>query len=144
MPSILATLSVMVLLAASGSGCGSDSDSDRPDASSEISFQREGGIAGINQAITIRADGSGLFEKRYVEDAHGFQFQLDRDELLALNDLLRELDFDSVDAGKSPACADCFTYTVSYAGETITADDVTASPELHRVIAALDAAVPEP
>jgi hypothetical protein len=139
----IATLAIGTMLAL-GSGCGDNERPDEPIEIARITYARSGGIAGIDETLTVGRDGSGEFEKRFVEDSHVVQFQLEPSELEKLNELLSELDFDSLDTGQSARCADCFVYEISYGGETLTADEITAKPELREAIGILQATIRTP
>ena len=139
------TLVALVL----ASGCGDDDDAapDSPAPPTEgqlVSYSRSGGIAGIDQQLTIDVDGKGTYTVGQPEPARR-SIQLTDAEVAELQALLEAAALDAVEPEQT-GCADCFVYTINYAGTEAMLDDVTlldAPGSVQEVIAYLDGVAAE-
>ena len=108
----LLAFAVTVALAAAPSAAG---------ATTLVSFTQSGGIAGIDDSISVSTTG------RTALDVHGrdSSHRLKASSLQHLRRLLAAVAFDRVRPGRSN-CADCFVYTVRYHGKRFSYDDSQA------------------
>ena len=134
-------IAIVACLLVFGAGCGDDEAPEDPTEPATITYSRSGGVAGIDETLTVRPDGSGEFERGSAGDSPVDRFQLEPSRHEELTEVVGELDFAALDAGQSATCADCFIYEISYGDSTLTADDVTAKPELRRALSALNEAI---
>lgn len=119
-------------------GCEDDSD-DAPSGGGALTYSRTGGIAGIDEKLTISEDGSAtLTSGGYGADPRTSTFRVPADELDAITSAIEAVGIDELDVGISEGCADCFVYELEYGGETATADSVTAMGEFAHATASLD------
>jgi hypothetical protein len=115
-------------------GCGSSDDqstsTEGPTQTNGalITYTRTGGVGGIDEHLRIEPDGTATLaygEPTNSEDS----FDLTDSELDRIQTLLDAADLESMPAEPQPTgCADCFVYTVSYGGRTVTYDDATPPP----------------
>jgi hypothetical protein len=127
-------LRVLVIAAvAVFAGCGSADDQSTTGGpvqtnGSLVTYTRTGGVGGIDEHLRIEPDGTATLS--YGEPANTERsFDLTGDELDRITSLLDAADFDSMPTDPQPtSCADCFVYTVSYGGRTITYDDASPPP----------------
>ncbi len=130
----------LLLAAAALAGCGDDEGGGKPtgDLGGAIVYTRSGGIAGMPLKLTIEPDGYATVEARIEGDRASFE--LDADQLDRLHADLEAADLDSVGIPPGPAeCADCFIYGLTYAGTTISYDEVDTVPDAVRsVVGELD------
>jgi hypothetical protein len=101
-----------------------------------VSFTRTGGLAGNNDKLLVRPDGSYTITTRQGSK----DGKLTADELAALKAALVSVDFNKMptDSGDG-GVADGYTYTVTYNGRQVTAKDGAIPPALQPVISALGA-----
>jgi len=102
-----------------------------------ISYHKSGGIAGVNETITVYADGTiELRDKRGSSTT-----KADPSAIQALQKLLASADFASLQVPMQPAGADQFVYELTVAGRAkpiVTADSADNPPVLNEVIGALE------
>jgi hypothetical protein len=101
-----------------------------------VIFKRSGGIAGLNETMTIYDDGRITFVGRDNEDT----VQVAPEELSELQRLLTTPEFAALDARYSALGADLFTYsiTTSAGGKSqtvVTMDGANNPPILDQVLA---------
>jgi hypothetical protein len=104
-----------------------------------VEFGRQGGIAGLSDRLTVRADG-GLTVVR-VRPAVNRTGQLAATELADLRQLLTDAHLAQVPTVQRGNGSDLFTYQVTYGDIGILAQDGAVVPPLLSVIAALSAIV---
>jgi heat shock protein HslJ len=106
-----------------------------------VEFTRTGGFAGFNDALTIYQDGSAVVTRKEFTR----EITLTADELSTIRQLLQDASFGSLQAEYPPAApgADYFTYTVTYEGKTVTAEDTGVPESLQPLIEALGTLVSE-
>jgi heat shock protein HslJ len=99
---------------------------DTDERSVLVEFTRTGGFAGFNDALTIYQDGSAVVTRKEFTR----EITLTADELSMIRQLLQDASFGSLLHDYPPAApgADYFTYTVTYEGKTVSAQD-TGVPE---------------
>lgn len=144
----LIALAVLIAAGALTAGCGqgsTDETSVTPPAV-PVSMSRTGGIAGVNQAIDIAADGSWVYtDKRKNQSEKG---SLGADQRLQLLRLVSTPGFNqelSKAAKPDPgACADGFQYTITANGEAHPFQDcgTTDAPTVKSAIATVTEATP--
>jgi hypothetical protein len=101
-----------------------------------VTFTRTGGLAGNNDKLVVRPDGSYTITTRQGSR----EGKLTTDELNALKAALASTDFNKMPTvNDNGAVADAYTYTVTYSGRQITAKDGAIPPALQPVISALGA-----
>jgi hypothetical protein len=101
-----------------------------------VEYRRTGGIAGFDDHLVIFSNGQAIYARR---DGSGI-FNLTRDELSALTNLLEAADFPAL-APNYPAPspgADYFSYAITYQGKTVTTETGGVPPALAPVIGQLD------
>ncbi|MFB9447509.1 hypothetical protein Dvina_11610 [Dactylosporangium vinaceum] len=101
-----------------------------------VSFTRTGGLAGNNDSLVVRPDGSYTIQTKQAKR----DGKLTDEELGALKAALASTDFNKLPTNNdSGAVADAYTYTITYGGKQITAKDGSIPPALQPVISALGA-----
>jgi hypothetical protein len=90
-------------------------------ATTLVSFTQSGGLAGINESVTVTTTG------HVVVDGHGGDRsrRLRTTTLRHLRELLADARWDRANPGRS-RCADCFEYLVRYHGHRARYDDSQA------------------
>ncbi|MDT0317392.1 hypothetical protein [Streptomyces millisiae] len=131
---VLAVLAVAgVLAVAAGAGGGAESGDGGGGGDGYVLVVRvSGGIAGVNDVITVAADGAVTVERRAgVEER-----RLGAEELAELTALLAGPEFAALpgDVTGSPV-ADAFTYDFRYGGRAVRADDTSLVPPLDEILA---------
>lgn len=101
-----------------------------------IDYHKCGGIAGIDNRLVIFDNGVAIFSGKST----GSEISLDETELESLKVLINQSQFLELEASYSAPrnYADLFTYTVTYEGKTVTAEDTAVPPRLETVIESLD------
>jgi len=102
----------MVALAAAPASAG---------AKTLVSFTQSGGIAGINDSITVTTTGYVVADGHAADRSHRLRAATLRD----LRKMLSEARWDRASPGAS-SCADCFEYVVRYHGHRAKYDDSQA------------------
>jgi hypothetical protein len=140
-PLFAALLAAAVLLGACGSENSGPSGSP---VIGDISLARTGGIAGIDEEVTITADGEILLRRGLDGELQSTGEGLDPAELEALHDLVATAEFRALESDYADPnlCCDQFHYNVTAAvgGDTVTtatADGVEAPEILGQVLAIL-------
>ncbi|MFI5909091.1 hypothetical protein [Dactylosporangium sp. NPDC051541] len=101
-----------------------------------VTFTRTGGLAGNNDSLAVRPDGSYTIQTKQAKK----DGKLTDEELGALKAALAATDFNKLPTNNdNGAVADAYTYTITYAGKQITAKDGSIPPALQPVISALGA-----
>jgi hypothetical protein len=101
-----------------------------------VAFTRTGGLAGANDSLTVRPDGSYTIQTKQGTKSG----KLTDEELGALKEALGAANFDKMPTvNDNGQVADAYTYTITYAGKQITAKDGSIPPALQPVISALGA-----
>jgi hypothetical protein len=97
-----------------------------------VEFHRSGGIAGFDDRLVIRADGSAHLSRRQA----ALDFTVAPDTLARLRTLLAEVVVDSLRAEYLPprAGADLFEYVVSFRGKRIRCVDTAIPAELQPLV----------
>lgn len=98
--------------------------------SSPVEFSRSGGIAGLNDQLTISADGTVEVRGRGGTS----EASLSGAELEVLAGLLDRLQASDGEKNATSDGYDLITYTLVYDGETTRADDLTVSEEFRPVL----------
>jgi len=99
-----------------------------------VMFTRTGGLAGNNDSLTVKPDGSYTIQTKQGTKTG----KLTDEELGALKTALATTDFDKMPTvNDNGAVADAYTYTITYGGKQITAKDGSIPPALAPVISAL-------
>jgi len=106
-----------------------------------VEFTRTGGFAGFNDALTLYQDGSALVTRKEFTR----EITLTADELSTIRQLIQDASFGSLQPDYPPEApgADYFTYTVTYEGKTVTAQDTGVPESLQPLIEALGTLVSE-
>ena len=113
----------------------------RDEKSVLVEFTRTGGFAGFNDEITIYQDGSAVVTRKEFTR----EITLTADELSTIRQLLKDASFGSLLTEYPPAApgADYFTYTVTYEGKKVTAQDTGVPESLQPLIEELGTLVSE-
>jgi heat shock protein HslJ len=106
-----------------------------------VEFTRTGGFAGFNDALIIYQDGSAVVTRKEFTR----EITLTADELSTIRQLLQDASFGSLLPDYPPAApgADYFTYTLTYEGKTVTAQDTGVPEALQPLIEELGTLVSE-
>jgi hypothetical protein len=101
-----------------------------------VEFHRSGGIAGFDDRLLIRADGSAHLSRRQA----ALDFTIPPDTLERLRTLLAEVAVDSLRAEYLPprAGADLFEYVVTFRGKRIRCVDTAIPSELQPLVQLLN------
>jgi hypothetical protein len=132
-------LAALLLLAA---GCGSDEEAE-PSGDAKLSgpltFERGGGIAGRQDRLVVRPDGSATLTVRDKPKS----VTLTDEELNTVVTDVEGADLGSLpaDSTTKPPVPDAFGYRIDYAGDTVTTDDPGMPKELRALAAHLGALV---
>jgi hypothetical protein len=108
----LLPLALMVALAAAPAAAS---------AKTLVSFTRSGGIAGIDDSVTVTTTGHVVVDGQGADRSHRLRAATLRD----LRRMLSEARWDKANPGAS-RCADCFEYLVRYHGHRARYDDSQA------------------
>jgi hypothetical protein len=140
-----AAILILPLIAAPASAraCGMAPAPEKP--ATLVLFTRVGGVAGLNDRVTVRADGSATVE-------HGFLFPRHPRVDVVLTDtdrraLLSDLDGAGftrlAESSGTPPFPDAFEYTITYQGHTVRRSDADRlgglAPAIHRLTGLLEA-----
>jgi hypothetical protein len=98
-----------------------------------VEFGRQGGLAGLDDQVTVQADGSYQIVRKGGTPTPG---RLSPDELAHLRAVLESAHFGDIPAVNpgASALADGFTYRVAYAGHEVLAQDGGVPPALAPVL----------
>ena len=133
-------LSALLLVAA---GCGSDeeggSGTTEAKLSGPLTFERGGGIAGRQDRLVVRPDGSATLTVRDKPKS----VTLTDEELNTVVTDVEGADLGSLpaDSTTKPPVPDAFGYRIDYGGDTVTTDDPGMPKELRALAAHLGALV---
>jgi hypothetical protein len=104
-----------------------------------VTYGRQGGIAGLDDRLSVRTDGA---YERTRRGAAVTKSRLTADELTRLRSVLAESRFTEIPAvNTAPGVSDAFTYRIGYGDREVTAQDGAVPAALRPVIDALDAIV---
>lgn len=118
-------------------GCGDQRANDSPSTttspatptSSQIELHRTGGLAGVDDRLTISHQGHAQLVR--TRPSHRSSLQLSPDELTELRRELEVLDSRRIAPARPDAgVADTFQYTLDYGSHTLHFDDTTVPEEL--------------
>jgi hypothetical protein len=100
--------------------------------SSPIEFRRSGGIAGLNDALTIDAQGHATLVRRTGK----YEFDLSADERNRLASALRNAGWASIpeDSMRKPLVPDEISYVVVYQNHTVKTSDTAMPDQLRPVV----------
>ncbi|MET7392271.1 hypothetical protein ABZS66_02085 [Dactylosporangium sp. NPDC005572] len=117
----------------------SPTQGESPSAQTLVAFTRTGGIAGVNDRLTVAQDGSYTIQTRGGTKTG----KLTAQELAALKQALGSVDFTKIPNvnANDGTVADGFTYSVIYNGREIVAEDGAVPPALQPILGALSAVV---
>ena len=111
---------------------------EEPTGQDLLVFTRQGGIAGTNDKLVLKSDGSYTVSTKAATRTG----KLTDQELATVKATLASVDFNkmpSVNTGGN--VADGYKYSVTYAGREITAEDGAVPPALQPVLGALSALI---
>jgi hypothetical protein len=119
-----------------GTPSGSQSAPGTTNGDTLLIFTRQGGLAGTNDRLILRPDGSYTVQTRTGTRTG----KLTAQELAAVKATLDATDFNKMPSvNDGGTVADGFTYSITYAGREITAEDGAVPPALQPVLGALSA-----
>ena len=122
---------VPAMLAILATGCGSERSNG---ADPLVSYQRSGGIAGVNERLVIDADGEAQLAVGELDPEQ--RFTIGEPELERLRSDLAAADFAAIDRDSGLGCADCFEYEIDYAGERASFNEAAEVPDSVREVTA--------
>lgn len=100
-----------------------------------VQFHRSGGIAGVDDALSVYSDGTASASRKSRGAA---SVTVAPEQMTRLRALLDDMDFSALRAEYiSPRGADLFQYEVTYRGRTVRADDMSMPPELADLVGLL-------
>ncbi len=124
-----------LVLATLGTACNGNTAQISP-----IEFRRSGGIVGLDDQLTIDAQGRAQLTRR----AGDFEFDLTRDEFARLTALLRDANFKTIpeDSRRKPYLVpDEISYVIVYQGHTVKTSDTAIPDKLQAAIQLLNGIV---
>ncbi len=97
-----------------------------------VTYERTGGIAGLNDRLVIFDNGAGVLTGR----SGSIEISLNKLDIARINALFSEAQFSMLQPNypSSHAHADLLTYSVSYHGKTVTVQDTAVPPSFLPVI----------
>lgn len=130
-------------LAASLVACGSDSvDAKTLPRAAAIDYDKSGGIAGVHDHLHIAPGGKAILKGGYGTEAGTTGFRVGPRRLAALRKALATARFGTIPPESGPTgCADCFVYSVTYRGHTVTRDEIDVPERLAPVLRQLQAII---
>jgi hypothetical protein len=135
----LATALFLLAAAGAAAGCGDDDRIADPGPTVQsdgplVIYERAGGVAYTAQRMVVEEDGSATVD---VEGPGGVgsDFELSDAELDKLRALLEAATL--ADQPEPSGCADCYAYTIDYAGQSATFDQVSYPPGTEPLVAFL-------
>jgi hypothetical protein len=117
----LAALALALLAPAAAAG-------EKPKLKGTLTYERAGGIAGLDDSLRIKRDGWSLL--------NGREFRLRPGERQALAKLVTDAKLERVKVKPKPAVPDAVIHTLTYRKHTITFDD-TSTPKKVKKLRAL-------
>lgn len=149
-PLLLAGAGAFLIAGCGGSGSGSSATRTgatttvkTPASKAQIDFQVTGGIAGVNQKLSVAPDGRANVTTGFRQGASKQRFQLSDTELADLRDKLVAADIGHLPKPPPSGCSDCFEYSIQYLGLSYRADQISIPKPLQPAIAALTKLVSE-
>jgi hypothetical protein len=143
--------SLLVLAAATASliaGCGSGTTTEstpKPprDGVPMIEFHVTGGIAGVNQELSVNSSGAASVTTGYREGTSTQHFRLSRAQIASLADELKSAHVESLPTQADSGCADCFEYSIGLGPTPYRTDQVSVPRRVQPLIATLTKLVSE-
>jgi hypothetical protein len=123
---------IAIMVAMLATGCGSERSNG---ADPLVSYQRSGGIAGVNERLVIDADGEAQLAIG-EPDPDEQRFTIGEPELERLRSDLAAADFAAINPDSGLGCADCFEYEIDNAGETASFNEAAEVPDSVREVTA--------
>ena len=104
-----------------------------------VQFSRTGGFAGVNDHLTIGPNRQATLTQKSGQS----QFEIDQQTYDQLRQQLEQVGFAKLkpDYPAPPGAADVFTYTVTYQGQTVRAQDTAVPASLQPVVSTLNGIV---
>ena len=104
-----------------------------------VVYDKEGGVAGIREQLTVARDGRATLRDGYGDDAPARRFRLTAAQLDHLRGVLEAAHLQRVRSSSGPGgCADCFGYEIRFGGVRVIAYENAIAPALAQPIALLD------
>jgi hypothetical protein len=116
----LATLLSLVVLAPAAGAA-----QEKPRLKSTLTYERTGGIAGVDDRLRIKRDGWSLL--------NGREFRLRPNEREAVATLVEEAKLERAKVSPKPAVPDAFVHTLTYRKHTITFDDPSTPKKVKKL-----------
>ena len=102
-----------------------------------VNYTRIGGVAGIDEQLTVDEDGAATLELGRAGEASSTEFELTPAELRGLEEALEAADLPPGEAPQT-GCADCFVYTITFAGETSSFDQTQVPASAEELVGMLE------
>ncbi|MFA5331556.1 MAG: hypothetical protein WC342_04180 [Methanoregula sp.] len=101
-----------------------------------VDYHKSGGVAGADNRLVIFDNGQTI----YAGKSTGTEIVLNTKELEDLKTLFNQSQFLELEGSYSAPreYTDLFTYSITYEGKTVTAEDTAVPPRLQKVIESLD------
>ena len=125
-------LAIAIALAMLATGCGSERSNG---ADPLVSYQRSGGIAGVDERLVIYPAGEAKIAIG-EPDPDEQRFEIGEPALERLRSDLAAADFAAINRGPGVGCADCFEYEIDHAGETASFNEAADVPDSVREVTA--------
>ena len=98
---------------------------EKPKLKSTLTYERPGGIAGVDDKLRIKRDGWSLL--------NGREFRLRPSEREAVAQLVTDAKLERVKVKPKPAVPDAFVHTMTYRRHTITFDDPSTPKKVKKL-----------
>jgi hypothetical protein len=118
-------LAAVLLAAVIPGAAAAAQDDDPPRLKGTLTYARSGGIAGVDDNLTIKRDGKSRL--------NGRSFRLRKVEREAVAELVAKVDFASVKVEPKPAVPDAFSHELTYRGHKVTFDDPSTPKKLKKL-----------
>lgn len=122
MKAIALAVAVLALTAPSAAAA---QDDEPPRLKGTVTYERSGGIAGVNDDLTIKRTGKSRL--------NGRAFTLRKVEREAIAELLAEVDLTSIKVNSKPPVPDAFSHSLTYRGKTVSYDDPSTPKKLKKL-----------
>lgn len=129
-------LALLLGSAALLAACGDDGTDSASGSAQLVDYSRTGGFAYTEERLVVERDGSAVLFYNEGPETLETEFDIEADELAGLEERIEAAQ--GIDAPEpSPACADCFVYSVEAEGVAFELDDVAFTTDLPPEVLAL-------
>jgi len=133
------------LACAAMAGCGGPAVEPPPSvARFKLTYDRSGGLRPDSRSLSIAPGRRATARVRAPRSGHyvTVHFRIGVKQVRRLRATLEHADFRAIASpGTSPACADCYRYSLTYRGHEVTFDDGNVPRSLHPVVGRIEAII---